>query len=630
MRDPFIIDAAPLHHRSTPGSTEPEHMVGGIIATSIGRTNAVMLAMGLLFLVLGWRLVDLQFIQGATMRARSEGNRVRQVISPAPRGTILDRHGVSLADNVANLAVTLTPADIPKKKAERDTFIQHIATVVGISVEDITNALQSKQRKPTDPVTIKEHLQYDEAVKIMVAITAEPSLNVVGLPNRIYPLGQAISHVIGYTGRVTTDDIASNPSRNPLDTVGKTGLEKEYDAVLTGQDGITEIEHDAQNRSQRILSEQVSQPGHTLVTSIDAGLQSLLSEKLLAMVQQVHSSGGAAVAMDPNTGQILAMTSAPTYDNSWFVEAGHSEEISKALTGSAKVLLNRAISGKYPSGSIIKPLISAAALTEKTITPSTTVNSVGGFSVGRDFFPDWKAGGHGITNVAKAIAESVNTFFYAVGGGYDTIQGLGVDRIVKYLQKFGWGATLGIDLPSESAGFVPTKEWRTTKRPSPWKLGDTYHLSIGQGDVEVTPLQIVNYISAVANGGTLYKPEIVTKIQTADGVITEEKKPVILESSLVPASAIATVQDGMRQGVLAGSSRSLQSLPVTSAGKTGTAQFGNEGKTHSWYAAYAPYDHPKIVIAVIVEGGGEGNTAALPVAKDALQWYFTQGDGKPQ
>lgn len=628
MRDPFTIDTS-SPERPTSRTEQQPSLPGYVMLASFRRVGILMTVMAVVFLGVVWRLIEVQLVQGATFRAASEGNRVRLVISPAPRGTILDRHEKSLAENEANLAVTLTPANIPKNTTAKQQFLQHIAELVGVPVDTITTALQSKQRKATDPITIKEHLSYDEAIQIMVITTTEPALSIVGLPNRVYPLGSAVSHLIGYTGRVSETDLQEDPQRNPLDTIGKTGLEKQYDAQLTGLDGVTQIEHDAQNRTQRILADQTAQPGHTLVTSIDAGLQSVLNESLQAMVKQVRSTGGAAIAMDPNNGQILAMASAPTYDNSWFVEPGHRDEIAQVLTGAGKPLLNRSISGQYPSGSIIKPLLASAALTEKTITPSTTVNSVGGFTVGHDFFPDWKAGGHGTTNVVKAIAESVNTFFYAIGGGFDNVQGLGVDRIVKYLQKFGWGKKLGIDLPSEASGFVPLKDWRTTKRTSPWKLGDTYHLAIGQGDLEVTPLQIAAYISAIANGGTLYQPEIVTKIQTAEGGNVEHRPSVVLSSTIVPESAIMTVQNGMRQGVLSGSSRSLQSLPVTSAGKTGTAQFGNAGKTHSWYAAYAPYEHPKIVIAVIVEGGGEGNTAALPVAKETMQWYFTQGDGKP-
>ncbi len=591
--------------------------------------NWMFAAMWVLLLLLGGRLFQLQIVHGSDFRDRSEGNRLRIVSTPAPRGSIVDRNGKNIAENVPNIVATITPADLPKTAADRQAMILRISEAIHVSSAELTTTLQTHQRRSTDPVSVKEHISYQEAIQDLVTTAALPAVSIISLPNRSYPSGSTSGNVIGYTGRISPEELEQHPDFDPLDIVGKTGLERSYNDVLTGQDGVQEIERDVQNREQRVISQQEAQPGQTVVTSLDLDVQKVLSDKLQAMVATVHSPGGAAIAMDPSTGEIVAMASAPNYDDNWFVSTGHSDDVSKALTSPNKPLLNRAISGQYPSGSIIKPMIAAAALAERIITPATTVLSVGGFKVGASLFPDWKAGGHGVTNVTKALAESVNTFFYAVGGGYEDITGLGVDRIVSYLQRFGWGKKLGIDLPSEQAGFLPTKDWRTTQRPSPWKLGDTYHLSIGQGDLEVTPLQVATAISAIANGGTVYQPHLVTAIKNPDGTVIKNILPHSLATDVVAANILATVQDGMRAGVLNGSSRSLQSLPVTSAGKTGTAQFGNQGKTHSWYAAYAPYDHPKIVIAVIVEAGGEGNAAALPVAKETLQWYFTQGAGKP-
>lgn len=587
---------------------------------------AFVIMAGVLVILIA-RLFQLQLLSGSTYRLRSEGNRIRSLTTPAPRGTILDRYGLPLAVNVPDIALTIIPADLPKDVSERTALIQRLATAIAWSPTDIEQTLKKDQRRPTDPVTIIEHVPYDQALRFIVSTADIPPVNIVAVPNRSYPLNTTTAGVLGYTGRISPAELQNRPETNPLDVVGKTGLEREYNDVLTGTDGIKQVERDVRNHEQRIVAQQDPVPGKSITTSIDSELQQHLADRLGSMVKSLHTTGGAAVALDPNNGEVLAMVSVPSYDNNWFVAPDHAPDIQRTLTDGRTPLLNRVISGQYPSGSIVKPLIATAALTERTITPSTTVLSVGGFKVGNDFFPDWKAGGHGLTNVTKAIADSVNTFFYAVGGGFDRIVGLGVDRIVEYLQRFGWGEKLGIDLPNEQDGLLPTKEWRTTQRASPWKLGDTYHLSIGQGDLEVTPLQVATAMAAVANGGTLYQPHLVTAVQDANGTVVQHMSSKVISDRLAPGAALATVQTGMREGVLNGSSRAMQSLPVTSAAKTGTAQFGADGKTHAWFAAYAPYDHPRVVIVVLVEAGGEGHAAALPVAKDVLQWYFTSGAG---
>lgn len=609
---------------SAPAGTDQRQYSLATLSTSMW---FVFMLMFVVMVFLFGRLLQLQVFTGSTYRLRSEGNRIRTLTTPAPRGTILDRQGRALAQNVPDIAFTIVPADLPKDAEERASILSKISGIIAIPRAELESRLADQQRSSTEPVTIIDHVPYTKALSFIVATADLTAVNIIAVPNRSYPNGLATANIIGYTGRISPQELQGRPAASQLDVVGKNGLEKTYNEVLTGRDGTKQVERDVRNREQRVISQQDPVPGRSIVTSLDLDLQQLLSTELNSAVKRLRSPGGAAVALDPKTGEVLAIVNAPTYDNNWFVTSDHQADIQRVLNDPQTPQLNRAIAGEYPSGSIIKPMIAAAALSEQVITPNTTVNSVGGFAVGNDFFPDWQSGGHGVTNVTKAIADSVNTFFYAVGGGYEKIVGLGVDRIVAYLQKFGWGSALGIDLPSERSGLLPTKEWRTTKRASPWKLGDTYHLSIGQGDLVVTPLQVASAIASVANGGTLYQPHLVTQIQNADGSIAEEIKPKPLAERIVPLRALATVQAGMREGVLNGSSRSLQSLPVSSAGKTGTAQFGREGKTHAWFAAYAPYEKPEIVIAVVVEAGGEGHAAALPVAKTALQWYFTTGPG---
>jgi penicillin-binding protein 2 len=246
------------------------------------------------------------------------------------------------------------------------------------------------------------------------------------VPTRAYTLGPAFAPLLGYIGKITQDELRANPQASYLDETGKAGLEKQYNDTLQGTDGYRDVEHDVFNRATNILRRQDPIPGKTLRLTIDQELQTRLYNSLSQAVSKAHSTGGAAVAVDPRNGEVLAMVSAPTFDNNWFIDDSKKKERQNAVVDSRKLMLNRAIAGQYPSGSIIKPLISAAALAEKIITPSTTILSTGGLKIGPNYFPDWKSGGHGVTNVAKAIAESVNTFYYEIGGGYENQPGLGV------------------------------------------------------------------------------------------------------------------------------------------------------------------------------------------------------------
>ena len=268
--------------------------------------------------------------------------------------------------------------------------------------------------------------------------------------------------------------------------------------------------------------------------------------------------------------------------------------------------------------------MAAAALAEGVINENTTVLSSGGIKIDQWFFPDWKEGGHGLTNVKRALAESINTFFYYIGGGYQDFTGLGLDRLVKYEKMFGLNAQAGVDLPGEAAGFLPTKEWKEKTKGERWYIGDTYHLAIGQGDILVTPLQVADYTAVFANGGSLYRPHFIRQVLSSqDKLIGEvENKPI--KSGFISPKNIEIVREGMRQTVTAGSARSLQSVPVAVAGKTGTAQWSSTKPTHAWFTGFAPYDKPEIVLTILIESGGEGSAAAVPIANEVLSWYFSR------
>jgi penicillin-binding protein 2 len=308
------------------------------------------------------------------------------------------------------------------------------------------------------------------------------------------------------------------------------------------------------------------------------------------------------------------------------------EEYNKLLNDKNWPLYNRVISGLYPSGSTIKPLIALAGLQEKVINKNTSINCAGGISIKSPYdeeivydFPDWKV--HGRVDLKKALAESCNVFFYMVGGGYKSFKGLNVEKIEEYLHLFNWGMITGIDLFGEKAGQIPNPEWKKQEKNEIWYPGDTYHLSIGQGDILITPLQVATSFVAIANRGTLYKPQIVDKIissQTKE--IISEIEPEIIRKDFLDPQNIQLVKEGMLEAVLSqnGSSHLLNSLPVRVGAKTGTAQFGPKGRYHSWITVFAPYKDPEIVITVVVEDVAEGRVAAIPVAKEILEWYYNK------
>ncbi|MBI2984537.1 MAG: penicillin-binding protein 2 [Candidatus Kerfeldbacteria bacterium] len=583
-------------------------------------TSLMMLVIGLLVVV---RLVDLQIVNGHRYRQRAEYNRLRLEYVPAARGSIVDRHGQVLADNVPNFTLTVTPADLPMTTADRRLALTRLSELTKVPLATIEEKLATVSARAADPVVILDHLPAAGALQWMVQTSSWTWVSIDGRPTRQYPFGLALSPILGYVGPVTTDELRQDPQLRPTMLTGKAGLERIHNQQLSGTDGQRAIERDVLNQRHHVLQEQPPVTGETLVLTVDAKLQQQLFDRLAEAVRLSRGSGGGAVAIDPKTGQVLALVSYPTFDNNWFVTANHGNEIRGALADPHRPFLNRAISGQYPSGSIIKPLIAAAGLAEDLITPTTTVMSSGGLPVGTDFFPDWKAGGHGATNLTKAIAESVNTYFYYLAGGYEQHPGLGVDLIVTYLQRFGWGSRLDIDLPGEAAGLLPTREWRANVRATPWRLGDTYHLAIGQGDLLVTPLQVAVAVAAIANDGVLYQPQLVQAVVKSANQSVRRFKPAVIRRLNLPPSTLSVVRRAMREGVLSGSSQALQTLSVNAAGKTGTAEFGNAGKTHAWYTVFAPYEDPQIVLAVVIEGGGEGHQSALPVAQRVLDWYFS-------
>ncbi|MGI6103453.1 MAG: penicillin-binding protein 2 [Patescibacteria group bacterium] len=561
--------------------------------------------------VLGYRLISLQVTHGASNQLLAEGNRIRNRELLPPRGVIVDRYGEELATNTPEFVLELTPADLPRAKADREAAYARIAELVNLSSADIVARVETNGLLSLEPIALKAGLSHEESLLYKVQVRDLPSVRVVDRARRRYPEGAGFSHVLGYTGKVNEAELRENDTYAPSSMVGRTGIEQQYEAVLYGTPGVEQFEVDSRGYLQRVIGVQPPMPGETLKLTIDAALQRKLAEVLAAKLTELGSTAGAAVIERPSTGEVLALVSLPDFPANEFTAPMSRERYEELLRDERSLFTNRVIGGTYPSGSVVKPIVAAGALNDDVITRSTTIQAPGEIRIGDFVFPDWKV--HGLTDVKKAIAVSSNVFFYAIGGGWEHIRGLGAERLIHYLQLFGFGERTGIDLPGEVRGLVPTPKWKQEVKKEPWYLGDTYHLSIGQGDFLVTPLQIAQSIVTVANRGRAVTPTLVA------GRATAELPPVDVKSE-----ALDLVREGMREGVLTGSSRRLQSLPVTSAGKTGTAQFGAEGKTHAWWTGFAPYESPEVVMTVLLEGSGAGNEIAVPVAEEVLQWYFSR------
>lgn len=577
----------------------------------------------LAMVLLGGQLINLQLIKGTSSLVLAEGNRIKETIIRAPRGIIYDSKGIALVKNVPNYDLSITPSNLPLDQTKKDEVIRKTAEIAGVTYEDIRSKITTDNEHSSVAILVLKNLDKDKALLLESKIADLPGVSLDVNPIREYLDNGLLSHVLGYVGRISGDELEENTDYSLTDYIGKSGLEKEYESILRGTAGKLMTEVNANGEDEKSLGTVDPVPGQNIKLSIDIELQNKITEELKKQMALAKVNCASAVAINPQNGQILAMVSLPSYDNNLFAKGISEADYSNLLNNADKPLLFRALSGEYPSGSTIKPFVAAAALDQGTITESTTVNSTGGIKVGDYTFPDWKAGGHGITNVVKALAESVNTFFYAVGGGYGGITGLGPDKIKEYLMKFGFSNYTNIDLAGEAKGSIPDPDWKLRVLNEPWYLGDTYHMSIGQGDLLVTPLQMANATTTIANGGTLYQPTLIASVLDGSGNVVKNTVPSVLNSNFIKASSLEVVRKGMRQCVTSGSCRLLNTLSKPVAAKTGTAQFGaNNSKSHAWFITYGPTDNPTIAMSIILEGAGGGDVYAAPVANEVYKWYF--------
>lgn len=585
----------------------------------------------IIFTILFVRLWSLEIIQGDYNRSLAEGNRIRTRSITAERGLIYDRNKVVLAKNIPDFALIVYPADLPSKEEERNKFYQELANLTSLGFEEVKNKIEPNKDKFLEKIVIKDNLAHEEALILKEKSSTLKGVTVDDRSTRGYAADLALAHILGYVGDLNEEDYKNNPSYSLDDIIGKTGIEKMYESDLKGTDGKEQVEVDSAGRLQKTLAKRDPQVGDDLVLSIDAGLQQKAKDFLAGQLKAQNLKKGVAIVSNPQNGEILAMVSLPDYDNNIFMSPALKDVYPALVSNPEKPLFNRAISGVYPSGSAIKPVVAEAALQEGVISVNDwIIDDKGMLEVPNQYdpsiiyrYPDEKA--HGSVNVIKALAVSCNVFFYTIGGGYDRIKGLGVDRLDKYFSLFGLGARTGIDLGGEAKGLVPTAEWKEQVKKEPWVLGDTYHLSIGQGDLGVTPLQVNNYTNAIANGGILFKPRLGKSIISSLDGQAKDLSAEILRKDFADPGSLSVVRQGMRACVTSGSCDKLASLPVSSAGKTGTAETSNlKESTHAWFTAYAPYDNPQVSVTVLVENGGTGYSSAEPVAEQILQYYFSR------
>lgn len=556
------------------------------------------------------RILFLSYSLGSFYTVRAKQNANQEVLVRAERGVIFDRFQKPLAQNQPIFSASLKISEYLKNREMIESFLSE---TLGLTPADLGEALSKADLANSDSIIVARDLEPEKIIALKSRDI--PGLEIEDDFRRYYPQKDVFSHVLGYVN---------------YESIGKTNLEAFYNDHLKGQDGT--IVRERNSNGEVLSSLEIMSPtdGKNLTLTIDLEFQQYFYDRLLAGLKLLDRTSGVGLALDPRNGEILAEISFPSYDNNLFTKRGNKNDQAERyslLASSQSPLFNRSISGMYNPASTIKPLDAVAALTEKVITTDYGVYSPGYLEIPNPYVPgefsrflDWRP--QGWVNVYSAIAKSSNVYFYEVGGGFGELQGLGINRLNEWWRKFGLGSKTGVDFPGESEGFLPNPDEKEKRTGRIWRIGDTYNVSIGQGDLLVTPLQLLNYISAIANGGYLYKPHFNKNL---------EPRLIADLSFLYPQ--IKEVQLGMIDGVRKpyGTSFLLRDLPVMAAAKTGSAQISNNTKTNAFFVGYEPaFDYtsamtkqpPEIAVLVLIENAKEGSLNAVPIGRDVLNWYY--------
>lgn len=613
-------------------ATRSDQLGGQKIEVPISRNNfkifLIIIFVG--FLIFSGQAAYLQLFKGDYFSQAAENNYIRSLPVLASRGIIYDRSMKQLVYNVPSFDLVISPQDLPSTTGQRLLVIEKVSKLTGVDQGEIESILKKAETKRSPVAVILEALSHETLLALEEEINDWPGFKIEKNISRQYVSPLSFSRVLGYMGKLTLPEIEKNPNYFLTEKIGKNGLEAFYEKILRGIPGEKLVEVDARGRFKRDISENKPQDGQGLVLSLDGLLQESFFTVVSKSLEDRKLKKAAVVAIDPKTGGILAMLSFPVFDNNSFAQGLTAKNYAELSQNPDRPLFNRAISGQYAPGSTIKPLVGATAIQEKVVTPSTKVNdSAGELVILNQYssavaysFGDWKT--HGVVDLYSAIAQSCNVYFYTVGGGYGNIKGLGVERLEKYFKLFGLGKALGIDLANESDGLVPSEAWKKQLKNEPWYIGDTYHISIGQGDLLVTPLQMAVATAAIVNGGKIIQPHLVDKIIDSDKNVIETIKPTVLSQDFISQANLSIIKDAMRQTVTTGSARLLNDLPVAVGAKTGTAEVAGQSNYNAWATAFAPFDDPQVVFAVLVENAGEGSQVAIPILKEVLAKYFNK------
>ena len=575
----------------------------------------------MLLVLLGLRLWQLQVRDGLYYQELARDNRTRSIVLEPARGLLYDRNGELLANNIPSFQLYISLEDVQ----DRETLITRLPQYLDIDKQEISDKLSKKSRRGR--VKIKAGITLKEVAIIESHRLELPGVVIQPEYQRHYPLETYASHVLGYVGEISESQL-KDPEFSDLQQgriIGQYGVERTFDEYLLGETGEEVIEVDALGYPKRSLSVRRPLAGDDLYLTLDIRLQRL-AEDLLG------EEAGAIVALDPWNGDVLALASKPGFNPNDVSGGISAKDWQRFLQDPRHPLTNRAIQGQYPPGSVFKIVMAAALLETQTLSAQESVPCHGTFPFGKRVFRDWKAGGHGKVNLTKAIAESCDVYFYKAGNQ------LGIEPIATYARQFGLGEKTGIALPSERSGLVPSSEWKKRVKGEPWYPGETISISIGQGFLTVTPIQMARMISIVATNGRVVQPRLFKASRLRrTGNLKEEPEPPIQQLA-IPPETFAHIKEGLSAVVTEGTAQRAKSDLVRIAGKTGTAQVvalkpdGDKNKNkelqkefrdHAWFVAFAPLEHPKIAVAVLVEHMGHGGSASAPLAKTLIEAYMS-------
>ena len=565
----------------------------------------------LVIAVLIGRAAYLQIYQGEYYAGLADGNRIRIVPSMAPRGTFYDRNGELLVTNRPGFSVSLLPLTAPIS----DDVIARLSDLLKVPTDEIKTKIAG--HSGFNPIRIKTDVTPDIVSIIEEQKSQYPGVVIEVTPIRDYILKQEGAHTFGYVSEINDTELEKmkDEGYKSGDIIGKFGIEKIYDKELRGENGGQQVEVDVSGKPVQILGRKEPVPGDDLELTIDIKLQQAAEKAVDEQLTQIGAHAAAAVVMNPQTGEILAMVSRPAFDPNLFAHGISSKDWNQLNNNPYHPMDNKTITGEYPPGSTFKIVTGTAALTEGVVTPDEQI-----FDSGHHWIiPKGNADGEalGWLNFRSALAHSDNVYFYEMGNR------LGIDRLEKYARMFGLGAKTGIDLPYEASGLVPNRRYKEKNfDDGEWYLSETFDAAIGQGFNLVTPLQAAMVMGEIAADGKRYKPHVVNRIIAPDGSVVKDFQPELLSQLDVPEEDIKLVQDGLHDVTKYGTAASsFRGFTVDIAGKTGTAE-NSQGRDHGWFVAYGPFDNPNVVVAVIVENGGYGSQSAVPIGRKILEAAF--------